>query len=329
MEFGLQFFNRDFQQLRDLAQAAEQLGYDLFTIPDHVVYEEVGGAFDPHTKSWDQMIAAAVVLEATRKIRVGHLVLCNLFRHPVMTAQSLTSLDHIGNGRAIAGLGAGWTEREFRMTGIAFPDIATRLKMLEEALTCIRSLWTREQTTFQGEFYRLQDAILWPKPVQHPHPPILLGGGGRGLLRIAAKHADYVNIISEVGSVGRILPENVAKMTDQAFREKVNFVREQATKNGRAPDAIKFSNAIFAFMITNSAAETEGAAQMMSAAMGIPAQHVGQSPMALIGTPEQCAAELGRRAKEWGVSQFIFSGTNTAPQMIERLAKEVLPRVSA
>ena len=84
---------------------------------------------------------------------IGHLVLCNLFRHPAITAQSLMTLDHLSSGRLLAGFGTGWTETEFRMTGIPFPRIAERLRMLDEALTCIKSLWTKEETTFAGEFY--------------------------------------------------------------------------------------------------------------------------------------------------------------------------------
>src|SRR5207253_1783179 len=100
----------------------------------------------------------------------------------------------------VAGLGSGWTETEFRMTGIAFPDVTTRLRMLDEALACIRGLWGGAPFSFAGEFYRFQDAVLFPKPVQRPHPPFLLGGNGRGLLRLAAKHADELNIVSGTGS---------------------------------------------------------------------------------------------------------------------------------
>src|SRR5207302_1964122 len=84
----------------------------------------------------------------------GHLVLCNLFRHPAVTARSLATLDELSGGRLVAGLGSGWTETEFRMTGIAFPDVTTRLRMLDEALTCIRGLWGGEPFSFAGEFYR-------------------------------------------------------------------------------------------------------------------------------------------------------------------------------
>ena len=85
------------------------------------------------------------------------------------------------------------------MTGIPFPPITERLRMLDEALTFIKSLWTKEQTTFDGEFYHFKDAILWPKPIQKPCPPIIVGGGGKGLLRVAAKHADILNIIPDAG----------------------------------------------------------------------------------------------------------------------------------
>ena len=162
-------------------------------------------------------------------------MLCNLFRHPAVTAQALMSLDHLSGGRLVAGLGAGWTETEFRMTGIGFPDIATRLRMLDESLTCIRSLWTQERTTFEGEFYRLKDAILWPKPLQQPHPRILIGGGGRGALRLMAKHADVANIAMNTGKPATITLKGMGEVTDAVFRDRANFVRAEAARLGRDP----------------------------------------------------------------------------------------------
>jgi probable F420-dependent oxidoreductase len=326
MEFGLQFLGKDLKELRDIAQAAEQLGFDAVLLPDHIVYEQIGGAYDPHQPSWDQMIALALIFEATKKIRAGHLVLCNLFRHPVITAQSLVTLDHLSGGRLIAGLGTGWTETEFKMTGIPFPPIAPRLKMLDEALTVIRSLWTNEKTTFDGEFYKLKDAILWPKPVQKPHPPILLGGGGRGLLRLAGKHAATINVIAEVGHAGRITRESVAQLTDEAMKEKVRFVRAEAVKHGRKPESIQISNMIAVIILTNTAKEADSMAGMIAQGMGLPAEGLKASPFALVGTPEQCVTELKRRARDWGMSQFIFAGAFDQKTM-ERLAKEVIPHV--
>jgi probable F420-dependent oxidoreductase len=326
MEYGLQIANLDWQRLRDRAQAAEELGYSVITVPDHIVMEGPERSYDPHHLSWDAMLMVGVIAEATKKAQVGHLVLCNLFRHPVITAQSLTSLDHLSGGRLIAGLGTGWTEREFKMSGLPFPDIGTRLRMLDEALTCLRSLWTNEESTFEGEFYKLDQCILWPKPVRKPHPPILLGGGGKGLLRVAAKHADVVNIISDAGKPGYIKLENVAKLTDDSFTSKVRFLREEAARHGREGNAIRISNMIFTVILTDSPAATRATVEGMAPMFNTTPEGMIRSPLALIGTPDECIAELKRRQKEWDVSQVLFGGGIDA-NVQRRLAEEVLRHV--
>jgi probable F420-dependent oxidoreductase len=326
MEYGLQIANLDWQQLRDRAQAAEELGYSVITVPDHIVMEGPERSYDPHHLSWDAMLMVGVIAEATKTAQVGHLVLCNLFRHPIITAQSLTSLDRLSGGRLIAGLGTGWTEREFKMSGLPFPDITTRLRMLDEALTCLRSLWTNEETTFEGEFYRFDKCILWPKPVRQPHPPILLGGGGKGLLRVAAKHADVVNIISDAGKPGYIKLENVAKLTDDSFTSKVAFLRAEAARHGRDGKSIRISNMIFTVILTDSPAATRATVEGMAPMFNTTPEGMVRSPLALIGTPDECIAELRRRQKEWDVSQVLFGGALDAGTQ-RRLAEEVLRHV--
>ena len=325
LRFGLQITNVELPRLRDIGQAAEELGFHTLYLPDHIVHEGPERQHDPHHLSYDVMIQAALLAEATRRVQVGHLVLCNLFRHPVMTAQSLATLDHLRGGRAVAGLGSGWTETEFRMTGIPYPDIATRLRMLDEALTCMRSLWTNEQTTFEGEFYRFRDAILWPKPVQKPHPPIVLGGSGRGLLRVAARHADVVNVIAEVGKGGYIAMANVGRLTDEAFRSKIRFLREEATRHGRDAAGIRISTVAFTTIITDSPAATRATAETFGRMLGLEPEGVLCAPLALIGTPEECVAELRRRAREWQVTEFVFP--YTGDETTRRLAQEVLARL--
>jgi probable F420-dependent oxidoreductase len=319
----VQIGHADWAQLKDMAQTAEGLGFDLVTMPDHIVYEGLEKQADLSRLSYDPYVRAAVVLEATRRVKVGHLVLCNLFRHPAITAQSLTSIDRLSGGRAFCGIGSGWTESEFRMTGIPYPDITTRLRMLDEALTVMRMLWTQERTTFEGEFYRFQDAVLHPKPLQQPHMPILLGGSGRGLLRLAAKHADYINLISDAGKPGYISLAENARMTDAAFVAKVRFIREETARQGRPARAVKISNVAFRTLITDSAEATKSMSEAMAAFLGLPAELVPRSPLALIGTPEACIAELRRRAKEWEVEQVIFSIQQ--PAVLERIGSELLP----
>jgi len=267
MEFGLFLSQIDFAAVRESARNAEQIGFDLVVFPDHFVHEGPGGEYDPHTLAHDAILLAAAA-DATRKIRIGHLVLCNLFRHPAVTAQALMSLDHLSGGRAVAGLGAGWMETEFRMTGIGFPGIGTRLRMLDEALTCIKSLWAQERTTFSGEFYRLSDAILWPKPLQRPHPPILIGGSGRGALRVMAKHADIANIAVDTGKAGKLTLDGMSGVNDAVFKERAEFVRAEAARLGRDPKAITISNAIFAVMLADSTATAEATAREVGKTFG-------------------------------------------------------------
>jgi alkanesulfonate monooxygenase SsuD/methylene tetrahydromethanopterin reductase-like flavin-dependent oxidoreductase (luciferase family) len=144
------------------------------------------------------------------------------------------------------------------MTGTHFPPIGERPRMLDESLTCIRGLWGDAPFTHEGEFFRFRDAHLLPKTVQRPAPKIVLGRSGKGLLRMAARHADVINVIADVGKGGYISMQGASKIDDDAFRTKVDFTRAEAAKLGRDPKAIEISN--FAFTIAKSssrcAAET-------------------------------------------------------------------------
>jgi probable F420-dependent oxidoreductase len=327
MEYGFALFGMELTKVCDLAQAAEGLDFDLVVFPDHIIHESPERQYDPHALSYDAITIAAMVAAATKRIKIGHLVLCNQFRHPAITAQSLVTLDHASGGRMLAGLGAGWTQTEFDMTGIPFPPIRQRLEALDESLQCIRSLWTNERTTFEGKYYQFRDAILWPKPLQKD-PPIILGGSGKGLLRIAAKHADNVNIIPELGKLGKMSVDELVAMNDEVFRERVSFLRAEAKRIGRNPDAIKISNALLVFMVVDTVAAARQTIEGLAAAFNISPEVFLASPTVMIGTPEQCAAELRRRAKNWGVTQFIFSSfLGMDEKQIRRVREEIIPQI--
>jgi probable F420-dependent oxidoreductase len=325
MDFAVQLGGIEFDRLRDVAQTVEGLGFRTMYFPDHLVAEgperQAMGvpAFDP-------MLQAAIVADATKKLRVGHLVLCNLFRHPAVTARSLATLDQLSGGRMVAGLGSGWTETEFRMTGIAFPEIGERLRMLDEALTCIRGLWGREPFSFEGEFYRFRAADLAPRPVQE-RPPIVLGGSGKGLLRIAARHADVVNIVSETGRAGYIALANAIKLSDETFREKVRFLRAEAARAGRDGSAIRISAVLFTVQLTESRAAAEATIESLAGMFGVPPAALLASPLFLVGTPEHCIEELRRRQRDWEVSEVVVSGMNAGPELLERFGREIMPHV--
>jgi probable F420-dependent oxidoreductase len=324
MRFGIQLGIGlgDITKLHDAAQLVEALGYDVLYFPDHLVLEgpERQRMDGP---SFDSMAMAIIAAQATRRVRIGHMVLCNLFRHPAMTAQSLATLDHLSGGRALAGLGSGWTETEFRMTGIPFPPIGERLRMLDESLTCIRGLWGDAPFTHDGEFYRFRDADLLPRTVQKPHPKVVLGGGGKGLLRVAARHADVLNLISEVGRQGFISMEESARLDDDAFRSKIDFVRGEAARLGRDPQSIEISNFAFTMMVSRSEKAVREMREAMAAFLGATPETVGRAPMVLVGTPEEIVTELRRRATAWDVREVVFQFQDQG--MVELFAKEVIP----
>ena len=120
--------------------------------------------------------------------------------------------------------------------------------------------------------------------MQQPYPPILVGGSGRGLLRIAARHADIANIILEAGSVGRLKLANFAKVTDDLYKEKIRFLRDEARRQGRDPKAIRISSAIFSVTLTESRAATEASARDMASTFGSSVEEILRSPLSLIGT---------------------------------------------
>jgi probable F420-dependent oxidoreductase len=324
MRFGVQLGIGlgDITRLHDTAQLVEDLGYDIIYFPDHLVLEgperqRMGGP------AFDSMAMATIAAQATKRVRIGHMVLCNLFRHPAVTAQSLATLDHVSGGRALAGLGSGWTETEFKMTGIPYPPIGERLRMLDESLTCIRGLWGDEPFTFEGEFFRFRDADLLPRTVQKPHPPIVLGGGGKGLLRVAAKHADVLNVISEVGKQGYISMAGAAKLDEDAVRSKIDFVRAEAKKLGRDPQSIEISNFAFTLMLVDSREAGQAMREGMAGVLGATPELVGRAPMVLIGTPDEMIAEIQRRARDWDVREVVLQLQDEGT--VTRFAREVLP----
>lgn len=181
----------DYPVLQEFWAQADELGFHSVANYDHF-YGLVDHA-DPTLEGWTSLAAMAVVV---RRARVSCLVSGVTYRNPAILAKMAVTVDHISGGRLDFGLGAGWHDAEHRGYGIDFPGAGTRVDMLDEALTIIRRLWTEESVTFQGRFYTLDDALCEPKPVQRPHPPIVIGGEKPKMLRVIARHADEWNVPS-------------------------------------------------------------------------------------------------------------------------------------
>jgi F420-dependent oxidoreductase-like protein len=179
----------DYATMEQFWRTADALGFPAIWNYDHFY-----GLVDPRTptlEGWTTLAAMAVVV---RRARVGCLVSGVTYRNPAVLAKMAVTVDHISGGRMDFGIGAGWHEDEHRGYGIAFPSPGTRVDMLDEALTVIRRLWTEESVDFAGRFYTLDNAICEPKPVQRPHPPIVIGAVKPKMLRVTARHADEWNM---------------------------------------------------------------------------------------------------------------------------------------
>ncbi|MFN8031957.1 MAG: TIGR03560 family F420-dependent LLM class oxidoreductase [Mycobacterium sp.] len=184
----------EYSELEQFWRSADELGFEAVWNYDHF-YGLVDNAKPTH-EGWTTLAAMAVV---TRRARVGCMVTGVTYRNPAILAKMAVTVDHICGGRLDFGIGAGWHEAEHRAYGIEFPSAGTRVAMLDEALTVIRRLWTEESVSFEGRFYTLRDALCEPKPVQRPHPPIVVGGSQPKMLRVIARHADEWNMPSHEG----------------------------------------------------------------------------------------------------------------------------------
>jgi len=203
------------QEWIDRAKRLEALGYDTIAMPDHMI----GGA-------WAALPALAVAATVTQKLRVGTLVVDNDFRNPTVFARECATLDVLTNGRFELGIGAGWLDRDYQSTGIPFDRGRMRVARLAEAVTLMKRLFTEEQVTFAGEYYRVEKAECRPKPVQHPYPPILIAGGGPEILALAGREANIVAIVAPgITGSGKVPPES---FTLDTMREQIGLVRDAA-----------------------------------------------------------------------------------------------------
>ena len=193
MRFGIHAGPQDttIDELRRLWRFADERGYEWCSVWDHIV--SVSDITNFRKPSFEGVATMAALASETRRVRVGCLVFCALFRPPGVLAKAAVTIDHLSGGRCELGIGAGWNELEAKAFGVDFPPIKERLDRLEETAHILRALFSGEPVTFEGKHYTLRDAICDPKPVQ-PHLRLWIGGQGeRRLLRIVARHADAWN----------------------------------------------------------------------------------------------------------------------------------------
>ena len=293
--------------LAERARKAESIGYSAYMISDHLL-----DVLAP-------IPALATIAAATERLRIGMFVLNNDLRHPAVLHQELASLDVLSEGRLEIGIGAGWNEPEYAASGIAFDAVPVRVSRLEEAITVLKGLFGDGKLTHAGASYTIKEMDGRPKPVQKPHPPILIGGGGKRLLRLAGREAQIVGFAPRIGSGGGAFES----CTFEATREKVGWVREAAG----ARFAELELNTYPSFRPATVTNEPKKVAEDLLARLneraptGLTVDELLDSPHVFIGTVDQLVAKFTRLRDELGISNFMIgNGIDEFAPVVERLA---------
>jgi F420-dependent oxidoreductase-like protein len=306
VEFGVYLpqLKFSFDELRQRVQLAEQLGYDSAWFYDH--FYSPGSPDVPAFESWTLVSALAAV---TQKLRFGHLVLCNAFRHPALLAQMALTLDSISGGRLDLGIGSGSYPREFEEYGLPYGSFRERSEQLEEAVQVIKLLFTQTRSTFTGKHYTLKDAPSPLRPVQRPHPPLMIGGGGEKFtLPMVARHADIWNCPTY--SLGE-------------YQKKLEILQRECEKIGRDPATLRISEE--AVLVVAEAAKLPAAID--SAKKRYSYANWGLEAGGYIGTPEQLVEHIVKKVEQ-GITHFSFFFYDRAsPESLELFATRVIPEV--
>lgn len=235
---------------------------------------------------------------ATTSLRVGALVWDNDYKHPLVLAKELATMDLLSDGRLEIGLGAGWMISDYEESGIPYDSAKVRIDRFVEGLAVIKGCLGEGPVTHNGEHYNVTNHNGLPKPVQKPLPPILIGGGGKRVLGIAAREADIVGI-NPTMSAGVVGPEAFASMSADAVDDKVAIVRAAA---GERFDQIEMNVRAFMVRVTDQRVD---ALVGLAAAVATPRELLEESPFVLIGSPAQITEDLLSRRERWGFSYVI------------------------
>jgi F420-dependent oxidoreductase-like protein len=287
-----------FEGVKAKALWAEEHGFAWFSVMDHLIQiAHIGAPDEPFVEGWTVLSALAAV---TKRIRLATLVSSVAYRNPAHLAKIAAGVDLISRGRMTLGIGAGWFEEEYHQYGFEFPQRpAVRIRQLEEAVRLIIALWTNPRTTFHGKYFHAENAILEPKPIQKPRPPIMIAGGGEQLtLRVVARLADACNVAG----------------SPDAVKHKYAVLRAHCEAEQRDYDTIERTNIFSLLLARDDAALAEKTRRL----------GVGASFPGFAGTAAR-ATDLIGQYQDAGVQMFISSVYKNDPETMELLASDIMP----
>ncbi len=319
VKFGVFLPTGDFAQMMRAALRAEAEGFYSVSTNDHF-FSPFGS---PHTPQLECFTVMTAIAAATTRVRLVPAVVNASFRTPPLLAKIASTLDHASHGRLTLGLGAGWKRDEYEAHGYAYPSNAERLAQLDETLAVLKAMWTQEAPSYRGRYFAIDHAYNNPRPLQQPHPPIMLGGSGSKLLKIAAARADVINLIPPIFNGKDFIndPPAAVRFDSAELKRRVRMLHGFAREAGRDPRQIEISGLSVA-SIARSASDP--ALRATAEQLGFADLEVARrAPVLLTGTPEQVRHELRSRIEDFGMAYHIIFFVNDESQ--ELFVKEVMP----
>lgn len=292
-------------ELADRARRAEDLGYHALVIPDHLM-----GQLSP-------IVAMTAIAAATTTLRVGAFVLNNDLRHPVVLAQDLAAVDVLSGGRLDVAIGAGWNRPEYEAIGLTFDPTPVRQARLAEAVTVLKSCFTGQEFSFTGQHYRIT-GYTGESSCQQPHPPVLIGGGGRRTLTLAAREADIVGLAPRIGPRGL----DARSLTLDAAREKIAWVAEAAGARFADLELNVYPSAWPPVLTDDLPGEVATVIAALRERTGteLTEREVLDSPHLFIGSAGRLAEKFQFLRAELGISSFMLGAPGPLDPVLRRLA---------
>jgi F420-dependent oxidoreductase-like protein len=279
---------QQFEYSKNIALAADKFRFDSVYAYDHFIPHY---NYEKHKTFFECFTLISAIASITKNVKIGQIVTCNSYRNPGLLAKMVATLDAITNGRAELGIGAGWYEEEYVAYGYDFPADKLRIEQLDESLSIIKQMWEKKYATFLGKHYRVKRAVCNPKPIQKPHPPIMVGGSGeRYLLKVAAKHADRYNLYFG---------------TPEEMKRKIQTIEEHCATVGRKFSEIEYSVVLPCLIREDQKAVLKDLDKRKKKGMTVERFKQALAGGNAIGTPDEIVTGL-RKYIEIGVTHFVL-----------------------
>jgi probable F420-dependent oxidoreductase len=320
IKFAVGLPNNDFSAVRETAEGAESLGFHSVSLDDHFFMR--GLMETPQTPHLECYVTLSAIVALTKRVRLVQMVTSMSYRNPALLAKMTSTLDHISGGRLTVGVGAGWFREEYAAYNYPYPPNAVRIDQLAEGIRVLKAMWTEDEPTYEGRYFKIQNAHNFPKPVQKPYPPLLIGGSGKKVLKITAAEGDIANLIPPI-TKGEVDLTEALKFDKPELGRRIETLRSYAKAAGRDPNSIEVSGNSFV-LTARDKSQAEAMVQATAIAMNVPdVEAARRSPQVLAGTVEEVKREIQSRIEKLGITYFFlnFLATDT----MELFAKEIMP----